>query len=167
MNRKPQIDALNFYLEQLRNQKIKITLNRRKVLEKFLDSEKPWTLTRLNQSFQEKENCQSSSIYRALNDLHHAGILETFHLPGERQKYFSLVKLKQIHVHAQTHAHAHAPSSANEKDHHHHIVCETCGTVSHLDICMPNAWLGKVENRSGFQITEHHLEFKGLCEACQ
>jgi len=164
MNLKTQVDSLTFYLEQLRNQKIKITVNRRKVLEKFLESEKPWTFTKLNQSFQEQENCESSSIYRALNDLHHAGILETFQLPGERQKYFSLVKAKQTLAHTQLHAHS--QGQAHEKNHHHHIVCEKCGTVSHLDICMPTTWLGKVENRSGFQITEHHLEFKGLCGQC-
>ncbi|MEO7426469.1 MAG: transcriptional repressor, partial [Fibrobacteria bacterium] len=51
--------------------------------------------------------------------------------------------------------------------HHHHIVCQDCGQVSHLDICVPAGLMGKVEDSSGFRITEHHLEFKGVCGKCR
>lgn len=151
-------NQLQVYLEQLKLQKVKVTDNRRKVLQQFLDSSKPWTLTSLQQSFASLDEIDPSSVYRALEALHSAGLLEAFYLPGDRQKYFSLIKLK---------SNQHERPHSKQQHHHHHIVCQDCGTVSHLDICMPPAWLGKVEDNSGFQITEHRLEFKGLCAQCR
>lgn len=146
------------YLEKLKGGKVKVTPNRRKVLARFLEADKPWTLQSLHRSLSQEEDCELSSIYRALDALRKAGLLEEFRLPGERQTYFSLIKIQAPH---RVRSHAHTDH------HHHHIVCQDCGTVSHLDICVPVGWMGKVENASGFRITEHHLEFKGLCSSCR
>jgi Fur family transcriptional regulator, ferric uptake regulator len=155
----PPSDQVLPYLEKLKEGKVKVTPNRRKVLGRFLEAEKPWTLSSLHRSLSQEEECDSSSVYRTLEALRTAGLLEEFRLPGERQTYYSLIKLQAPTPHkARSHAHA---------DHHHHIVCQDCGTVSHLDICVPVGWMGKVENASGFRITEHHLEFKGICSSCR
>ncbi len=137
---------LNFYLDQLRLRKIKITENRQKVLLRFLTGKNPWTLNSLFESLNGEVACELSSIFRALADLEKAGILEKFTLPGDRQTYYSLVA---------------------RHGHHHHIICQDCGIISHLDFCLPAKWMGKLELTSGFQITEHHLEFKGLCGRCK
>ncbi len=137
---------------------MKVTPNRRKVLIRFLEADKPWTLRSLHHSLSQEEECDLSSVYRALDALRKAGLLEEFRLPGERQTYFSLIKIHRPHR---------SRSQIHPDHHHHHIVCQDCGTVSHLDICVPMGWMGKVENASGFRITEHHLEFKGLCSSCR
>jgi Fur family ferric uptake transcriptional regulator len=158
MKRADLPDAAAPYLERLKEGKVKVTPNRRKVLGRFLEVEKPWTLSSLHRSLSQSEDCDASSVYRALEALRAAGLLEEFHLPGDRQTYYSLIK---------QHAPHRMRDNAHSGHHHHHIVCQDCGKVSHLDICVPVGWMGKVENASGFRITEHHLEFKGLCPGCK
>lgn len=157
------------YLEMLRLGKVKVTPNRRKVLESFLKGDKPWTLQSLHRSLSLGEDCDLSSIYRALSALRDAGLLEEFRLPGEKETFYSLISHTAParggvarSPGAKAKIHAHGPSH-----HHHHIVCQDCGKVSHLDICVPAGWMGKVEDTSGFRITEHHLEFKGVCGECR
>jgi Fur family peroxide stress response transcriptional regulator len=50
---------------------------------------------------------------------------------------------------------------------HYHFRCTRCGRV--LDVDEPvNAELNrKVADRTGFQVSYHQLEFRGLCEKCQ
>jgi Fur family ferric uptake transcriptional regulator len=149
------------YLRKLRDGHVKVTPNRKQVLARFLEAERPWTLRSLHRSLSQGGAPRSrggfdlSSVYRALESLRAAGVLEEFHLPGEKQTYFSLIKAGDERKHK---AHAH---------HHHHIACGGCGRVSHLDMCLPAGWLGKAEEASGFRITEHNLEFRGLCAKCR
>jgi Fur family ferric uptake transcriptional regulator len=143
------------YLEKLRQGKVKVTPNRRRVLGRFLEADAPWTLQSLHRSLSGAGDCDLSSVYRALSALRSAGLLEEFRLPGQKRTYYSLIKAPESR---RARAHGH---------HHHHIVCQDCGKVSHLDICVPAGMIGKVEDASGFRITEHHLEFKGVCGQCK
>jgi Fur family ferric uptake transcriptional regulator len=151
------VDPARPYLEKMRLGNVKVTSNRRRVLARFLDAERPWTLRSLHRSLSQggaprsRGGFDQSSVYRALESLRAAGLLEEFRLPGEKQTFYSLIK-------AAPKAHAH---------HHHHIACGGCGRVSHLDMCLPQGWLGKAEEASGFRITEHNLEFRGLCAKCR
>ena len=143
------------FLDRLRRSHVKVTPNRLRVLERFLAGEGAWTLGSLQRSLSQSGPCETSSVYRALEALRGAGVLEEFRLPGEKQTYYSLIRADVEHA-----------GRAPRDHHHHHIVCRDCGRVSHLDVCLPSAWLGKVEGASGFRITEHHLEFKGVCKDC-
>lgn len=147
------------YLERLRQRKVKLTPNRRRVLASFLEADKPWTLQSLHRNLSAGEDCELSSVYRALSALRTAGLLEEFRLPGEKETFFSLIKpVDPSRV---------TGARAKPHSHHHHIVCQDCGRVSHLELCVPAGLLGKVEDASGFRITEHHLEFKGVCGECR
>ncbi len=145
--------------EKLRSGKVKVTPNRRRVLGRFLDADAPWTLKSLHRALNEGEACELSSVYRALSAFRTAGLLEEFRLPGKRETYYSLLRPSA--------GRRGQGKSSGHDHHHHHIVCQDCGTVSHLDVCVPTALLGRVEDASGFRVTEHHLEFKGLCGACR
>lgn len=167
MKREEPIDAVAPYLELLRQGKVKVTPNRRKVLGMFLEGDKPWTLQSMHRSLSAEEHCDLSSVYRALSAFRVAGLVEEFRLPGEKQTFYSLNRHHGA-VQAKTrHTGAGAKTRVHGDHHHHHIVCQDCGIVSHLDICLPAGVMGKVENASGFRITEHHLEFKGLCRQCR
>jgi Fur family ferric uptake transcriptional regulator len=163
MKRAADAEAAVPYLDRLRQGKVKVTPNRQRVLGRFLEDDKPWTLKTLHRSL--GGDFDQSSIYRALSALRSAGLLEEFRLPGEKETFFSLIKQPAAARHpaprgsgSRPRAHAH---------HHHHIVCRDCGAVSHLDICVPAGLLGRVEDASGFRVTEHHLEFKGVCGDCR
>lgn len=144
------------FLEKLRRKHVKITPNRLRVLGRFLEAEGAWTLGSLQRSLSRSGPCETSSVYRALEAMRAAGVLEEFRLPGEKQTYYSLIRDGK-----------HDAARRHGDHHHHHIVCRDCGRVSHLDVCLPAAWLGKVEGASGFRITEHHLEFRGVCGDCR
>ena len=54
--------------------------------------------------------------------------------------------------------------------HHHHLVCEKCGNVNEVmctELGIPLKKLKKRVRASGFKISEHNLEFRGLCSNCQ
>jgi Fur family ferric uptake transcriptional regulator len=53
------------------------------------------------------------------------------------------------------------------KDHHHHIVCKTCGHVVELDFCDIAGWSKKVMESTGYQVTDHQLNFYGFCKECK
>src|SRR5882672_4425136 len=140
MKRSEVHDPAAPYLDLLRQGKVKVTPNRRKVIGRFLEADAPWTLQSLHRSLSQGEECDLSSVYRTLSALRGAGLLEEFRLPGEKQTFYSLIhrhaapapragaRHPASKARASGHAHAHADH------HHHHIVCQDCGKVSHLDI---------------------------------
>ncbi|MDB5106229.1 MAG: ferric uptake regulation protein [Fibrobacteres bacterium] len=169
MKRPDATDPAAPFLDRLRQGKVKVTPNRRKVLGRFLEGDKPWTLQSLHRSLSEGEDCDLSSVYRALSALHVAGLLEEFRLPGEKQTFYSLIRHSEPPRTPGTRALSPRSKGQTQSNahHHHHIVCQDCGKVSHLDICLPAGVMGKVEDASGFRITEHHLEFRGICGKCK
>ena len=52
-------------------------------------------------------------------------------------------------------------------NHHHHVVCKKCGRVVELDFCDISKWSGKVTQCTGYEVTDHELNFYGFCEACK
>jgi Fur family transcriptional regulator, ferric uptake regulator len=146
--------------ERFRLAKVKATSNRLRVLGRFLRSDSSWTLQSLHRALNQDVPCDLSSVYRALSDLRIAGFLEGFRLPGRRETFFALLG-HDFPRKAGRHA------ERGEAHHHHHIVCEDCGRVSHLEVCLPAGLTGKVEGVSGFRVTGHHLEFQGLCAECR
>ena len=51
---------------------------------------------------------------------------------------------------------------------HYHVVCRACGAVADVRIQVDDADLThRAEGEEGFLIEDCHLEFLGVCEACQ
>jgi Fur family ferric uptake transcriptional regulator len=53
------------------------------------------------------------------------------------------------------------------EDHHHHIICKTCGHVVEFDFCDISKWSKKAMESTGYQVTDHQLNFYGFCKACK
>ncbi|MFF2481863.1 Fur family transcriptional regulator [Paenibacillus sp. NPDC058071] len=57
--------------------------------------------------------------------------------------------------------------SNDQAHHHHHLICTKCGTVEEIK----EDWLLPLENRVqaefGFTVTDHRLDFQGICKACK
>jgi len=53
------------------------------------------------------------------------------------------------------------------EDHHHHIICKNCGDVVELNFCDICDWSKKVMESTGYQVTDHQLNFYGYCKACK
>lgn len=54
-----------------------------------------------------------------------------------------------------------------KQESHYHFRCEQCGRVFDVDEPIDRALDGKVAKRTGFKISYHQLEFRGVCHDCQ
>jgi Fur family ferric uptake transcriptional regulator len=52
------------------------------------------------------------------------------------------------------------------EEHHHHIVCKKCGDVVELHFCDISGWSEKVKESTGYEVTDHQLNFYGFCKNC-
>ncbi|OGO07081.1 MAG: transcriptional repressor [Chloroflexi bacterium RBG_13_60_13] len=52
-------------------------------------------------------------------------------------------------------------------ENHYHFRCDRCGRVHDIDEAIDRAIDEKVAARTGFEISHHRLEFRGLCIECQ
>lgn len=50
---------------------------------------------------------------------------------------------------------------------HHHIKCRNCGAEMEVEHSLLKPMYQKLESASGYQLTDSHLTFLGLCPACQ
>ena len=49
---------------------------------------------------------------------------------------------------------------------HHHLVCSSCGRIVDFEQCVADSMERELEERFGFRIKSHLLEFYGLCPQC-
>jgi len=54
-----------------------------------------------------------------------------------------------------------------KQDNHYHFICEKCGRIFDLNEPVETGLNAKFAKKTGFKITEHRLEFRGLCRDCQ
>lgn len=53
------------------------------------------------------------------------------------------------------------------EDHHHHIICKKCGNVAELLFCDLSNWSERVTESTGYEVTDHQLNFYGFCKECK
>ena len=54
-----------------------------------------------------------------------------------------------------------------KQESHYHFRCERCGRVFDVDEPIDKELDRKIAKRTGFKISYHQLEFRGLCHDCQ
>lgn len=60
-----------------------------------------------------------------------------------------------------------ASFKAGTAKHHHHLVCRGCGEVTDFSGHCPLELETLLEQKTGFRITDHKLEFSGICRSCR
>ena len=83
------------------------------------------------------------TIYRNLNVLEDEGVLVELNVDGMVGRY----EIRQ--------------------DNHYHFICEKCGRIFDLNEPIETELNVKFAKKTGFRITHHQLEFRGLCHDCQ
>ena len=53
------------------------------------------------------------------------------------------------------------------QDNHYHFICNQCGRIFDLNEPVETKLNAKFAKKTGFKITHHQLEFRGLCKVCQ
>lgn len=91
-----------------------------------------------------KKDINRATVYRELKFLKELGLINELQLPG-RKKYYEI-----------------------QHQHHHHLLCSGCGKIEQLElpkvICKALRDITYINNCT---ITNHYLEFSGLCNRCQ
>src|SRR4030042_116347 len=52
------------------------------------------------------------------------------------------------------------------RDNHYHFRCEKCGLVFDVDLPVDAEIDSGAEQKTGFAVSYHRLEFRGICESC-
>ena len=131
-------------LDDLRSKHERVTPARRAVIEQLDRAAGHLTAEDLVQAVQRTEpSVHLATIYRTLDVLERAGVVEHTHLGHGRAVY---------HLADNRHA---------------HLVCETCGCVVEVS----SKLLATVERRAreehGFELRPHHFALVGRCQECQ
>ncbi len=94
-----------------------------------------------------------TTVYRTLDVLEKMGYLNKIPLGTGENKYELITKSDQTH--------------------HHHLICTQCGRIlDYNDFLEEELELIKKTEKSltkkhGFKITDHNIEFYGICKKCQ
>ena len=88
-------------------------------------------------------NISKGTVYRNLRILRDMGVISELNLSGTVSRY------------------------EGSKESHYHFRCEKCGRVFDLDEPVNNEMDARVARRTGFKVSYHQLEFRGLCRDCQ
>jgi Fur family peroxide stress response transcriptional regulator len=92
---------------------------------------------------QQIPNISKGTVYRNLKILGESGEISELNLSGTVSRY------------------------EGHKENHYHFRCEKCGRVFDLDEPVNTEIDKRVSARTGFKVSYHQLEFRGLCRDCQ
>lgn len=90
----------------------------------------------------ENHSINLSTVYRTLELFEEKNLIQKYDL-GEKKYNFSLIR----------------------HGHHHIVECDSCHKVINLD-CPMKQIEDLITKETGFHLTEHHLELKGICKDC-
>ena len=88
-------------------------------------------------------NISKGTVYRNLQVLREDGAILELNLNGTLSRY------------------------EEKQSRHYHFRCEKCGRVFDLDEPVDTEIDKKVAERTGFKVSSHQTEFRGLCKDCQ
>jgi len=137
---KLMVKYLEKYVEQLKNNNLKITHQRLEIL-KYLDTHKTHPTADEIYSVLKKKNpaLSKTTIYNALETLMKNNLVRNLTISSLEQRY----EIKD--------------------EMHHHFLCKKCGKIINIEITCPN--INKILQQ-GYHIEEVHGYFKGYCKEC-
>ncbi len=127
----------------LKKAELKTTKKRQLLLFLLQKHGRPMTAEELHEMADRILPMNVSTVYRTLNTLTEKDILIRS-VRQDGKAYYALPK----------------------KDHSHRLVCDLCGKVIPIDTCPLSELEENLQEKTGFRITGHSLEFTGLCPDC-
>ena len=128
--------------EYMNNVNLKNTKNREKILYTFESTAEPLCAEDIYNILDKKINI--ATIYRNLNALSNKKILNKI-IFDDGKMYYKL----------------------NDNTHTHNLVCNICHNITPIKNCPIDLISKKVKETTGYEITNHLLELKGICPKCQ
>lgn len=137
------LDKFEAYLQK---KSLKLTSQRRKILEKILEMDKThFTADDLVDEFRdERPRVSKATVYRTLSVLVEPGILEE-HQFGDSHKVYEL---------------------SEGRPHHDHLICTNCNKILEFYNEAMEKLQDQVAQKHGFHPTHHSQKIYGICQAC-
>jgi len=88
-------------------------------------------------------NISKGTVYRNLKVLRDTGKITELNLSGTVSRY------------------------EGRQDNHYHFRCTECGQIFDLDEPVHKELEEKIARKTGFTVSSHQLEFRGICKTCQ
>ncbi|MDD5511019.1 MAG: transcriptional repressor [Dehalococcoidales bacterium] len=88
-------------------------------------------------------NISKGTVYRNLKVLRDTGKIAELNLSGTVSRY------------------------EGRQDNHYHFRCTKCGQIFDLDEPVNKKLEEKIAGKTGFTVSSHQLEFRGICKDCQ
>ena len=128
--------------KELRNQGLKVTVPRLKVLDLFKHSpDRHLTAEDVYRKLlDEHSDVGLATVYRVLTQFEQAGLLQRTHFEGGKAVY-----------------------ELNEGTHHDHLVCQQCGRVEEFYDAEIEKRQNDVARLKGFEIADHALSLYAHC----
>lgn len=143
MSNNKEQEVLEKYISQ---HNLKITKQRRAVLEAFLNCEDHVSAEELYKIVSSKEpKIGLATVYRTLSLLTESGLAAELDF-GDGQKRYEL-----------NYAH----------EHHDHMICTECGKIIEFHNESIENLQKEVADLHGFKMTSHKLDLFGICKECQ
>jgi Fur family transcriptional regulator, ferric uptake regulator len=139
--------SLGAIVELLRANGMRITKNRRQILDTLLRAGKPLSLDEIQTRAGVAGDAPDyATVFRVMTLLESFQIAQRVHL-NRPCSYYELVDPQQ---------------------HYDHIICTECGSVTlMIDSCPVERVERKIEKQYGFSEIRHSLEFFGKCRECR
>jgi len=135
----------NIWLTRLQNDGYRLTQARRAVVKTLAKSHQALSPTHIFDLAREHyPSLGLVSVYRTLEILDTLDLIQRVHHPDGCQTYIAAFM-----------------------GHQHLLICQQCGQIAFFEGDNLNPLVLRVENQSGFQVTEHWLQLFGLCDPCQ
>jgi Fe2+ or Zn2+ uptake regulation protein len=122
--------------------KEKITPARIDILKTLSSFKKPVSIKKIAYS---TKGYNTTTIYRTLETLLKIGLVKKINNNPKESLYETTI----------------------DRKHHHHITCTSCGLLEDIHICVPHPSQKMIANKGFTFITDHSLEFFGLCKTCK
>lgn len=135
----------NVSKDQLNQYNLRATPARIAILDLLKDISTPIDVQNTYQYLQEKKiPTDEATVFRIMNTFVKKGLVKQTYFNGGRARY-ELAGLED----------------------HHHLICEKCGSVSDFSKCNIPELEKDILKNNNFKVTNHSLEFFGLCANCQ
>lgn len=127
----------------LREAGLRVTRQRLAVLDALKDRTEALSAQDVYHEFRQRgESIGLSTVYRALESLQDAGLLDAIDREGEQAfRYCST-------------------------GHHHHLICISCNEVEELKGTIVEEWVERVSEVHDFDVTGHRADIYGRCASC-
>lgn len=122
---------------------MKVSKNKNKILEILKNINKPVNVNYIHKELNKEAKVDLSTVYRCINNLCKEDIIIK-EMRNDKMAYYSL----------------------NFSGHSHEIVCNICKESVNIDTCPITELTKQIEEKTGFNITNHSIHLNGICKKC-